>query len=205
MSKLIFPKHGGVLVNNDAKVVRTVTIREKGHSYVVKIVRYHPGTTTRYVNAGRPYGYHYLDEDGAVTGSNSGNSHTIAECLEKAARSIRENLTAQRAAARTPSQKKRDRYRANVDFFRKHGSARNAEDLARAEQVASENDWTFTWDFDPEPYELGDDEQHPNEVLTVILKDNQGNVLASLGGIADPSREYRRVVEADLAAEALTR
>jgi hypothetical protein len=205
MSKLIFPKHGGVLVNNDAKVVRTVTIREKGHSYVVKIVRYHPDTTARYVNAGRPYGYHYLDEDGSVTGSNSGNSHTIAECLEKATRSIRENLAAQRTAARTPSQKKRDRYKANVAFFRKHGSAQNAEDLARAEQIASENDWTFTWDYDPEPYGLGDDEQPPGEVLAVVLRDNQNNVLASLGGIGDPSREYRRVVEADLAAEALSR
>jgi hypothetical protein len=205
MSKLIFPKHGGVLVNDDAKVVKTVKIKVKNRSYVVKIVRYHPDQPAMYVNAGRPFGYHYLDENGDVTGSNSGNSHTVAECLEKAARSIEENLAAQRAAARTPSQKERDRYKARVAFFKKHSGAQDAEDLARAERIASEQDWKVEWSHDQDEYQLGDDEEQPNEVLAAVLKDGQGNVLASLSGIGDPSREYQRVVEAELAAEALTR
>ena len=205
MSKLIFPKHGGILVNDDAKVVKTVRIKVKNLSYVIKIVRYHPDQPAMYVNAGRPFGYHYLDENGNVTGSNSGNSHTVTECLEKATRNIEENLAAQRAAARTPYQKERDRHKARVAFFKKHSGAQNAEELAKAEQIASSHDWIVTWEYDQVKYQLGDDEEQPNEVLAAVLKDNQGNVLASLGGIGDPSREYQRVVEAELAAEALAR
>ena len=205
MSKLIFPKHEGVLVDDDAKVVKTAKVQVRGRSYVVKIVRYHPDQPAMYVNAGRPYGYHYLDEDGSVTGSNSGNSHTIADCLEKAARSIEKNLAAQRAAARPPSQKERDRHKARVAFFKKHGNAQNAEDLARAEEIANEQDWKVEWSNDLDEYQMGEAEEQPNEVLTAVLKDGQGNVLASLSGIGDPSREYQRVVEAELAAEALAR
>jgi hypothetical protein len=40
-------------------------------------------------------------------------------------------------------------------------------------------------------------------VLCCVLKDGDGNVLASLCGITDPDSNYRRVVEAELASEAL--
>jgi len=45
----------------------------------------------------------------------------------------------------------------------------------------------------------------PSEVLVAILKDASGNVIGSLSGIGDPDNNYRRVVEAELALEALAR
>jgi len=204
MSKLIFPKHGGVLVDDDAKVVKTVDVEVKGRSYTVKIVRYHPEQSAMHVNAGRPYGYHYLDQDGGVTGSNSGNSHTVEQCLQKAIKSIKENEVAKRRSNRTPSQKERARYKENVAFFKKNMGNGMEEDLARAEQLADEQGWKVEWKYDQDPYELGDaEEAPPSEVLVAVLKDNQGNVLGSLGGIGDPTRAYQRVVEAELALEAL--
>ena len=85
------------------------------------------------------------------------------------------------------------------DFFKKHAGGvvgRNAEGalaLARAEAV------------DEDEYMLGDEEEMPSEVLYAVLKDQDGEVLESLGGIGDPDRNYGRVVEAELALEALAR
>ena len=82
-----------------------------------------------------------------------------------------------------------------------------AEALAHAEAVAAAEGWEVQWEFDPEPYSTvqGENEPDPKEVLCAVLLDAAGNVLASLGGIADPSRAYGRVVEAELASEALAR
>ena len=52
---------------------------------------------------------------------------------------------------------------------------------------------------------MGDEEKMPNEVLCATLKDKDGHVLESLGGIGDPSRDYARMVEAELSLEALAR
>ena len=43
----------------------------------------------------------------------------------------------------------------------------------------------------------------PDEVLIAVLKDADGHVLESGGGIGDPSPSYRRLVEAELALEAM--
>ena len=43
----------------------------------------------------------------------------------------------------------------------------------------------------------------PDEVLIAVLKDADGHVLESLGGIGDPSPSYQRLVEAELALEAM--
>ena len=84
-------------------------------------------------------------------------------------------------------------------------AAECALSLARAEQEASSRGWDYEWKYD----ELGLQEWYceggyvPEEVLGCILRDEKGNVLASLWGIGDPDRNYRRVVEAELACEAL--
>jgi hypothetical protein len=84
------------------------------------------------------------------------------------------------------------------------GRQRGARKLAYAEQYAKDHDWRFVWEEDPEEYQLGDAETTPpNEVLTCVLKDARNRSLTSLGGIGDPSRDYGRVVEAELASEAL--
>ncbi len=113
-----------------------------------------------------------------------------------------------------------------IAFFRGHAGGivgqrmETALHLARAERIASENDWTYTWEFSQDFTDsLGDHEywcadakrakregKRPaceHEILDVLLRDASGTVLASLGGCIDVSRAYARVVEAELACEAL--
>lgn len=93
-------------------------------------------------------------------------------------------------------------------FFREHcggwvgHNAETAFNLACAERVATDLEWSYAWEYDAEPYECGEGESTPNEVLGCVLRDENGQVLQSLWGIADPSREYARLVEAELASEA---
>lgn len=78
--------------------------------------------------------------------------------------------------------------------------------LARAEEYASDNDWEAECVDDdcPDLSWMSDDERElPHEVLGCVLKDADGNVLASLWGITDPDVGYMRVVRAELASEAL--
>lgn len=96
------------------------------------------------------------------------------------------------------------------------GRIKGAKLLAKAEQHATDNLWECRWEIDNDiPYEdaLGDhaywcDDQkngieHEHEIWYCMLTDGKDNVLGSLGAIIDPSREYRRVVEAELALEAM--
>jgi len=95
------------------------------------------------------------------------------------------------------------------DFFYKNsgrvgaGRKESAIDLARAEAIAEELGWECRWEDDQEEYQLGDEEEMPNEVLTCVLYDEDDEVLSSLGGVGDPSKTYGRIVEAELASEAL--
>jgi hypothetical protein len=78
--------------------------------------------------------------------------------------------------------------------------------LARAEQYALDNDWCVEWVDDdcPDSSWMSEEEQQQHhEVFGCILKDINGNVLASLWGITDPDCDYMRVVAASLAAESL--
>jgi len=106
-----------------------------------------------------------------------------------------------------------------VDFFRKHAGysvrpgeskakakTRSAQALARAEAEAERRGWIVDWEHDPEEWQ--GDVERPFEVLTAILRDGDGQVLASLGGIGmtgnrKTDRDYGRVIEAELADEAL--
>jgi hypothetical protein len=199
MSKLIFPDHGGVLVPDQTKVVLTHKLKTKRGSYTIKVVRY--------PSPYKQFGYHYLDTDNGVTGSNSGNSHDKEEALEKAIRSIREtekrDLAARREAKKTPAQKEADRFAKRVAFFEKHAGLGAGVRLANAEVYAEAMGWSVDWEYDEMPYEMGDaEEEPPSEVLVAILRDSDRNVIGSLGGIGDPDSNYRRVVEAELAQEA---
>lgn len=91
---------------------------------------------------------------------------------------------------------------------KEQGHRSTARAMAKAEEIAERLEWQFTWEEDPEPYEMGDAEtEMPAEVLTCLLRDENGNVIASLGGIGmsgnhRQDKEYGRVVEAELALEA---
>jgi hypothetical protein len=89
------------------------------------------------------------------------------------------------------------------------GRWRTARDLTRAEGYANANDWTFEWSDDwacgSHVREYGSESypEEPSTCETCLLRDAEGNVLESLGCIDDASAEYRRVVQAELASEAL--
>lgn len=55
------------------------------------------------------------------------------------------------------------------------------------------------WDWSDADIRRWDRAEH--EVLWCSIRDAEGNVLTSLGGIWDPDQDYRRVVEAELAEE----
>lgn len=199
MSKLIFPDRGGVLVDDRAEVVRIVQHSTRRGLYVIAVVKY--------PTLNRPYDYHYLDPSGGVTGGNSGNSYDAEDALGRALHSIRELEARARRARRSPTQKEVDKLKKKIDFFLKNAypnDLKAARDRARAEKFAQDSGWEVEWEYDQEEYQMGDAEtEPPSEVLVAILRDADRNVIGSLGGIGDPSREYRRVVEAELASEAM--
>lgn len=80
-----------------------------------------------------------------------------------------------------------------------------AEALAQAEAYARNLGFEFEWEHDSEPWDAGDTDYVPTEVLNCRIPDpeNSRYSLASLCGIADPDANYRRVIEAELASEAL--
>lgn len=93
------------------------------------------------------------------------------------------------------------------------GRIRCAQSLARAEAEASERGWSFEWPWDESgcsgcdcgsndcPCSSGSE----HETLGCVLKDENGKTLESLWGICGATPTYSRVVEAELAAEALAR
>ena len=110
-------------------------------------------------------------------------------------------------------------------FFRKHvgfsydpkretptqGRRRCAQELAKAEAAASEQGISFVWEADVDgcigcdcgSRDCGCSTGTPHEVLGCIAYALDGTQLGSLWGICEPSREYKRVIEAELALEAI--
>lgn len=102
-------------------------------------------------------------------------------------------------------------------FFRQHAgyvvgeNAKGAFALAKAEQWAEDNEMDYTWEYDTWA-DLGDHEywcaqeragqEHDHEV-EICRAEYNDEVVASLSGIIDADRNYRRVVEAELALEAM--
>jgi hypothetical protein len=133
-------------------------------------------------------------------------------------------LTRQRGNRPRRTQR-RQRLIRDVQFFRREGggivgqATKGALDLARAEREMQRRGWVVTWedDQDADLSWMDDKErERPHEVYVAVLWNTdpepgymgrhhmKATALASLGGIVDPSREYRRVVEAELASEALS-
>ncbi len=89
------------------------------------------------------------------------------------------------------------------------GRMRGAKALAKAEAHAKDAGYVFEWGYDDVDSSEWSDETPPYAQWICIMRDADGNVLASLGGIdfgrdgepwGDP---YKRVVEAELATEVL--
>ncbi len=104
-------------------------------------------------------------------------------------------------------------YNPNTET-QEQGRERGSKELARAEQYGKDHDWTVAWEYEPDGGDSSfvqnwsEEEQaewnaSEHECLYACLRDADGVMRASLGGIFDPSQEYRRAVEAELALEAL--
>lgn len=94
-------------------------------------------------------------------------------------------------------------------FFKEHAAVRRgfcstvALALAKAEIWARDNDYIFAWDFDECAAEFN---AEADEVLGCAMsKRGSHKSVASLWGIGDPDNDYRRVVEAELALEEMTK
>lgn len=100
-------------------------------------------------------------------------------------------------------------------FFRKNAggivgqNALSALRLAKAEACATDNRWNFLWENDEcIGCDCGNEScpcssGKPHSSLVCILYDSNDVTLASLGSICEPTYTYRRVVEAELALEAI--
>lgn len=94
---------------------------------------------------------------------------------------------------------------------KQQGYARQARRLAKAEREARELGYTFLWEMDQDGCtgcDCGSQECDcatgaDHECLICIMNDPEGNAVQSLGSVCKPSREYGRVIEADLALEQL--
>ncbi len=89
------------------------------------------------------------------------------------------------------------------------GRARGAKALAKAEAHALDSGYVFEWSYDDVDSSEWSDETPPYVQWVCIMRDADGKVLASLGGIdfgrdGEPwGSSYKRVVEAELASEAI--
>jgi hypothetical protein len=88
------------------------------------------------------------------------------------------------------------------------GRQRCAKGLAEAETIGQRLDYVFEWEFDQDPdlsWMSDEEREQEHEVLCCRIVDPERPKysLASLCGITDPDYNYRRVVEAELAAEAI--
>jgi hypothetical protein len=88
------------------------------------------------------------------------------------------------------------------------GRLRCSKDLAEAETVGQRLGYEFEWEFDecPDLSWMSDEErEQEHEVLCcrIVDHENPRYSLASLCGITDADSNYRRVIEAELASEAI--
>jgi len=88
------------------------------------------------------------------------------------------------------------------------GRLRCARELAEVEAIGHRLGYEFEWEWDecPDLSWMSDEErERDHEVLCcrIVDPENPRYSLASLCGITDPDRNYRRVIEAELASEAI--
>jgi hypothetical protein len=88
------------------------------------------------------------------------------------------------------------------------GRLRCAVELAKSEEYARNLGWEFEWEWDSDPdlsWMSDEEREQDHEVLCCRIPDpeNTRYSLASLCGITDANSKYRRVIEAELASEAI--
>lgn len=93
----------------------------------------------------------------------------------------------------------------NAGYATPPGRAVCAAQLARAEAEAKQAGVTYQWDADVDcdVSWMSEAERKQDHVCEYVIARLNGQVIGSLGGIVDATDEYRRVIEAELAAEAI--
>jgi hypothetical protein len=99
---------------------------------------------------------------------------------------------------------------------KRQGYARQARQLAKAERDARALGYIFAWEIDRDGCigctcgnkDCACSTNKPHETLQCEMwnlgdDSHEPHIVQSLGGICEPSHEYRRVVEAELASEQL--
>jgi len=91
---------------------------------------------------------------------------------------------------------------------KQQGRAASARKLAKAERDARALGYTFEWQDDCDgdhSYLVAGVDPEPETCEVCLMLDDNGKVMQSLGCIDDATREYRRVVEAEMALEEVSR
>jgi hypothetical protein len=86
------------------------------------------------------------------------------------------------------------------DETREQGHINAAKALAVAELYAEDQGWWYEWSFDICDCEF---ERHDVCQTLSLWSEDGGRCLGSLGGICEPSTDYRRVARAELALDAM--
>ena|SRR5215831_17223718 len=90
---------------------------------------------------------------------------------------------------------------------KRQGRLRCAKAMANAERLAQSYGLQFNWEDDwlvgDHTKEFDTYKENPQTCESCVCVDIEGNVLASLGCIDDADSNYRRVIEAELALEAI--
>jgi hypothetical protein len=161
----------------------------------------------------------YPGDGGNMTSTRKFSS--VPEAITYAKKAIAEEVSKHEAevreAKKSPKQKSTEKLRKKLQFFRDRGAdLPTAKKLLRAEDIAEEKGWEFVWEDEPGDWNdfLGDQDKIEDieSVMDVVLKDENGRVLESMGGITFAKRsstrdnqDYGRYLQAELALEAAGR
>lgn len=94
-------------------------------------------------------------------------------------------------------------YSVKLGESQRSGHSRSARQLAAAERDACALGYRFEWYDDDHFGNHSNEADAPEHCELCVCYDDHGHVVDSLGCIDDATPEYRRVVEAELAMEAL--
>jgi hypothetical protein len=161
----------------------------------------------------------YPDPEQYSTSSKTLDS--VPEAVAHGKKMIAEAVTdvekAEREARKTPKQKDLEKLGKKLAFFREQGAdVAQSKKLLKAEEIAEERGWKTEWNQEQGDWSdylgEGDSLDDIDSVEYVVLKDEEGSVLESLGGITFAKRsstranqDYGRLLEAELAVEAASK
>jgi hypothetical protein len=192
----------GSAINRPAATVSSKSVKTEVGTYKVRTVSASQGRfEVRYLHPDKTESFLSSKFDTAKEALNYGIESAKRDAVERINKRMKQIHDQSLPKGISPKME------AAIKFFKANAggvvgqAAKGALNLARAEAYASEHGWRVEWDHEESPDMSGMEDA--KEVLVAVLKDEGGEVLGSLGNIGDPGRNYSRVVEAELALEAM--